>query len=323
LKRLNIHRDPLLVADMFDIVARAAGEYGCEVWATPWLHGWHLGACPLQRSHISILKRCLGVKASTSSLATLFECGKYPMQVGWLVRCCKFWNKLRQSNNQLIRDTFLANVHYGMSSDNCLWCSELHMGLSFVCPDINWRSQIAGQHPIDINMITAAAEAKFRTSLADYTGDPTAPECEHRKHCCYSRWMHTPGNEGLSPPAYLWASCSYRHKQSVARFRLNNAPIRVNTDPNIPFSARTCRRCEAAEVDNEVHALFNCSYLADVRESYEFLFLDCSDIGVFMQAGYNPDTAPVFVNCIHKMMSKLECASAPSSASHRRNAGQM
>ena len=109
LKRLSIHRDPLLVADMFDIVARAAGEYGCEVWATPWLDNWHEGEygcevwatpwldnwqdCPLQRSHISILKRCLGVKASTSSLAALFECGKYPMQVGWLVRCCKFWNK--------------------------------------------------------------------------------------------------------------------------------------------------------------------------------------------------------------------------------------
>ena len=59
LKRLSIHRDPLLVADMLVIVARAAGEYGCEVWATPWLDKWHLHDCPLQRSHVSILKRCL------------------------------------------------------------------------------------------------------------------------------------------------------------------------------------------------------------------------------------------------------------------------
>ena len=324
LKRLSIHRDPLLVADMFDIVARAAGEYGCEVWATPWLDNWHLHDCPLQRSHISILKRCLGVKASTSSLAALFECGKYPMQVAWLVRCCKFWNKLLKSSNNLVRDAIVANTHYGLAGAGHLWCTELCKGLSFACPDTNWREHLAGQHPIDTNTILAAAEAKFRTAMADYSGDPCAPECEHRKHCCYKRWMFAPPcNEVLSPPAYLRAACSYSQKRSVARFRLSNAPIRVNTEPNTPFCERTCRRCMAADVDNEAHTLLHCTYLADVRESYQYLFLDCNDIAEFMQAGYNPDTAPDFVKCIHKIMTKLEIAPASSSASHRLTAGQM
>ena len=48
----------------------------------------------------------------------------------------------------------------------------------------------------------------------------------------------------------------------------------------------------AADVDNEAHTLLHCTYLADVRESYQYLFLDCNDIAEFMQAGYNHDTAP-------------------------------
>jgi hypothetical protein len=63
--------------------------------------------------------------------------------------------------------------------------------------------------------------------------------------------------------------------------------------------------------------------LADVRESYQYLFLDCSDITEFMQAGYNPDTAPDFVKCIQKIITKLEAAPSSSSASHRLMAGQM
>jgi hypothetical protein len=62
LRRVHAHKDPLLVADMFDIVARAAADYGCEVWATPWLNDWHLTSCALQRAHASILKRSLGLK---------------------------------------------------------------------------------------------------------------------------------------------------------------------------------------------------------------------------------------------------------------------
>ena len=131
----------------------------------------------------------------------------------------------------------------------------------------------------------------------------------HAMRCCHS-------------PAYLRAACSYSQKRSVARFILSNAPIRVNTEPNTPFCERTCRRCMAADVDNEAHTLLHCTYLADVRESYQYLFLDCNDIAEFMQAGYNPDTAPDFVKCIHKVMTKLEHPPPPS-ASHQLTAGKM
>ncbi len=32
---------PVLMADLFDTITAAAGSYGCEVWSTPFLAGWH------------------------------------------------------------------------------------------------------------------------------------------------------------------------------------------------------------------------------------------------------------------------------------------
>jgi hypothetical protein len=44
-RRLNdmqCPKDPVLVADLFDTITAAAGSYGCEIWSTPFLAGWHL-----------------------------------------------------------------------------------------------------------------------------------------------------------------------------------------------------------------------------------------------------------------------------------------
>jgi hypothetical protein len=61
-------------------------------------HRWVIGAvhkCELQKFHCcSTLHRCLGVSKGTASLSVLAECGKYPLQIHWLTRTAKYWNKL-------------------------------------------------------------------------------------------------------------------------------------------------------------------------------------------------------------------------------------
>jgi hypothetical protein len=173
--RLKAHKDPTLVADMFDIVARAAGDYGCEIWGTPWLDNWHLHDCALQRYHISILKRSLGVKVATSSLATLFEHGKQPMQVGWLTRCCKYWNKLKlaASSHSLLKDAIQANIHFGLIGGCTNWASELCKGLEFASPlepGDTWCQRLCAHTHIDIHKVKQAAESKFCSSFAAFDG---------------------------------------------------------------------------------------------------------------------------------------------------------
>ena len=94
MNELNAPRDPALIAGLFDTISAASGSYGCEIWGTPFIKGWHLRDCTLQRYQCSVYKHALGVRRSTSNLLVLFEMGRYPMQISWLHRTINYWNQL-------------------------------------------------------------------------------------------------------------------------------------------------------------------------------------------------------------------------------------
>jgi hypothetical protein len=59
LKVMKFPKDPALVPDIFDTITAAAGSYGCEIWSTPFLAGWHLLDCPLQRYQAALVRASL------------------------------------------------------------------------------------------------------------------------------------------------------------------------------------------------------------------------------------------------------------------------
>ncbi len=128
MKQLGLHQEVMLMTDLFDIAAKSAGDYGCEIWSTPWLGDWCLHKCDLQilKFHCNTLvRRCLGVSKGTASLlSVLAECGKYPLQIHWLTRTAKYWNKLvtMQANITLLTEAFSCmcdNLHLGLVLDAC------------------------------------------------------------------------------------------------------------------------------------------------------------------------------------------------------------
>ena len=325
LRQMHSHREPTLTADLFDSISRAAGDYGCEVWSTPWLNGWHLHDCSLQRYHTSILKRCLGVKMQTSNLLTLFECGKYPLQVHWLVRVVKYWNKLvtKAAGSDLLTETLKANVHLGINEGCSCWSKELAQGLHLAAPQQDWQAHLSGLKQIDCKAIEEAIKSGFRNTIDQFVHDPKDPQCEHRSHCCYNQWMFaTTERDKLQAPAYLTLPCSSRLKTSAARFRLNNAPIRCNVDHGLGYSDRICTRCNNNQVDNEYHVLFECAGLADVRNhtSVDTSLGGCTSMHEFMQAAYQFERASSFVSYVGSIMSWIEEGSHRHTGS---NAGQM
>ncbi len=92
------------MADLFDSITAGAGSYGCEIWSTPFLAGWHLRDCTLQRYQAAVYKQALKVPRSTSNMLVFMEMGRYPMQIQWLQRTLSYWNKLvaNKANRELI-----------------------------------------------------------------------------------------------------------------------------------------------------------------------------------------------------------------------------
>jgi hypothetical protein len=317
LHQLHIERDPLLTADLFDIITSAAGSYGCEVWCTHFLSADWLSGCSLQSYQATTYKRCLGVKRSSSSLATYFECGRYPIQVHWLYRTVKYWNKLvkRAADSDLLDRVLHANIQAGITTGRVShnWASELMQGLHHVMPDTPWRAHMQQQLPIDANAVRAAAQHKFENSLNAYNQDPALPSCTHRHHNCYHNWMHIPQQHSkLTAPQYLYAEGKAAHKQAAARVRLCNAPTRVNTDHQLDYNSRSCTRCNRGPVDHELHYLLKCPVFTDIRRRHTSLFRGRSrSVNGFMSCAYDPSHAAEFSSCMFDFENRVMELNAP------------
>ena len=323
LRQMHMARDPTLIADLFDIITGPAGSYGCEVWGTPYLNAWHTHDCILQRYQASVYKHALGVKRCTSNLLAFFESGKYPMQLQWLSRTVKYWNKLvgNKASSDLLMCTITNNVQHSIADGHLGWSNDLLAGLLFVAPDHDWKADMLALKPImDPKSIVERGKGMFCQSIKDFDYDPTDPACTTRQRSTYYSymlarpWQANPADDRLQTPAYLHRQASVRKKQAVAKYRLGGAPIRANIEHAQPYLERICQRCVPGNVaippsvDNEPHMLFDCSHskLMTARSHHHQLFEGVSGVHKFMEAAYNPNVAGQLIECISDMMKGLE-----------------
>ena len=176
---------------------------------------------------------------------------------------------------------------------------------------------------MQLSKLSKASFVPASVVTSDYNQNPSEPQCDHRAHCCYNQWMQAGPTccDQLQPPAYLSLRCPAWLKSSVAKFRLNNAPIRCNIDHQINYQDRICTRCTSNQVDNEHHVLFECSSVAHIRAQPHArdLLAGCNNVHELMQAAYHAERASKLVNYISSIMDHLDNARHHTGS----NAGQM
>ncbi len=81
----------------------------------PFLAGWHLRDCTLQRFQATVYKQTLKLPRSTSNLLVFLKMGRYPMQIQWLQRTLSCWNKLvaNKANSKLLHLYWLLRCTKG------------------------------------------------------------------------------------------------------------------------------------------------------------------------------------------------------------------
>jgi hypothetical protein len=101
---------------------------------------WALGTCWLASANCradqaAVYKQCLGVLRCTPNLLVFFEMGRNPLQIQWLARTLRYWNKLAGlSPRSLLGGTFVADVAAGLGcSRTNVWAAELRVRCPAVC----------------------------------------------------------------------------------------------------------------------------------------------------------------------------------------------
>jgi hypothetical protein len=316
LKELRIPYDPMVVTGLFAATTAATGSYGCEVWSTRYLGDWNLHAnqCKLQSYQAAVYKHSLGVPRSTANLLTFFEVGRYPMQIQWLARTLRYWNKLAElseKGSSLLADAFVANVAVGLGYGHTKnWAAELRSALQFVCPDPSWTAHMLQCKTIEVEPIVAAAQQAFCNLLHTYTDAPDADACCKRHFCKYANHMMLGGrgaeHDRLPSPAYIAALVPLAHKQALARLRLSSAPIQTNMQRSVPYSQRWCiRGCDHA-LDSEQHLLFECAAVEDVRTLFwGKLGLADHDLSSLMDRVYNSDQIETMMDFNYRILGAI------------------
>ena len=309
LKELNAPKDPALIAELFESITSASGSYGCEIWGTAFLQGWHLRDCTLQRYQCSVYKHALGVRRSTSNLTVLFEMGRYPLQINWLQRTIRYWNKLvaDKAHSKLLSGCLANNVWSGLHEGHACWTRELLEGLAFVAPEKDWYEHMAQFLPIEsAKSIAQLAKRKFADSVLQFDDDPMEPDCPHRQHNSYTHWMYQQPADGLlRTPAYVGHDMPLQQKHDVARCRLGAAHVRVHTDHNIPYHQRTCTRCSSGAVDSLHHLLCECGHadLHALRQIQQHAVQDSLlSVEKLMALAYEDSEVESLASYIHNVM---------------------
>ena len=87
---------PKTVCQLFDAFVGSTLSYASEVWG-------NTKSKEVERIHLKFCKQLLHVKTSTCNMAVYGELGRYPLYVNRYTRMIKYWCKIIQSDNIIIR----------------------------------------------------------------------------------------------------------------------------------------------------------------------------------------------------------------------------
>ena len=128
---------PETLFKLFDKIVDPVLCYGAEVW------GYEKHE-RIERIHTKFCKRVLGVSYSTSNVAVLGDCGRYPLFISYFTKCINFWLKLLNiDNNRLTKKCYLLSKNLDANGRQT-WCSKIRLLLCRYGFNIIWQNQGVG-----------------------------------------------------------------------------------------------------------------------------------------------------------------------------------
>ena len=87
---------PKTLCQLFDAFVSPILNYSCEIWG-------YSKSKKVERSHLKFCKRILKVKLNTCNASVYDELGRYPLYIHRFLRIIKFWLKLVNADNMILK----------------------------------------------------------------------------------------------------------------------------------------------------------------------------------------------------------------------------
>ena len=209
-------------------------SYGCEIW------GFHK-ANDVEKIHTMFCKNVLGVRKSTCNSLVYFELGRFPLYITRKLRILKYWMKLKNSDNCILRSCLEDREILNDSWINDVRMELNHLGLGY----------IFNENTID----------KFTLKLLEqrfYDLYKQEMFSAIRRSTRGEYYQYIADNFGLQ--FYLSKSMNETHRKIITRFRLSshNLNVEYGRYRNELRSNRICTLCNLNDIEDEFHFILKC-----------------------------------------------------------------
>lgn len=242
---------PKILCQLFDSFVGSVLAYGSEIWGFS-------KSKEIERIHLKFCKRLLGVRLTTSSNAVYGELGRYPLYISRYVRIIKYWIKIANSGNILIKSVYNQGVNDCEAGYNN-WVANVknllnNFGFGYVFNNLN---------QLDIK----AFPYIFKQRLIDnfiqhwHVSIGNSPVLETYKHL----------KSSLDYESYL-DQLPHSLRCSLSRIRVSSHSLRIQTGRfarnRIERNERVCLCCGSGDVEDEFHFICVCPRFNDQRKKY-------------------------------------------------------
>jgi len=237
---------------LFDSLVVPIITYGCEVW------GIYKNS-EVDKIHLKFCKYILGVRQQTSNAAVLGELGRFPLSIICKERSLKFWCKIINSPNSLIRSMYDKNITDNMfvnTNIKLCWTKAIkdlidNLGFSYV---LHEHVNITDHYP------------KLKQRLRDQYVQSWNDMINSQSKLYY----YVKFKKDYTFEKYLECVDNDCHRKALTRFRLSAHSLEIETGRynNIPRENRKCKLCNSNMVETEYHFLCICTLYQDLRIKY-------------------------------------------------------
>ena len=258
-QQLRIHGSNLR-CKMFDTLVKPILCYGCEIWS---VLGCKSAIADLERVPIGFLKILLGVQIHTSTLHVLAKFGRYPLKIAWQAQAAKYSSCLESmDDNRTLKQAFVADRRLPKQK--------------------SWSFQLEAQlRPVSVNVPTTDGHShcSFSIQSAQLSSSTSSRAATYRDV-----------KVGYGCEPYMQQSNNRHLRRIVAQFRTGSHWLNIETGRHkkVDRLGRICPMCvskitnpdvlafdpdeDAPDLEDEHHAIFECSAYATTRQMCSDLF---------------------------------------------------
>ena len=251
---------------LFDHTIKPILLYGSEIWgqfppnklhSKGDLYFSQLCKDSIEKSHIKFCKYILQVSKRATNIAVMGELGRYPLYLEVLLNMVKYWFRLSEQTDSLIKEAFEESKNMFNKNKDC-WYGSIKSIFEYL--EINPQSIL--------NLKTCPNTylmKKLKVKYEKIWGDLLKDDKLHKHHGNKLRTYRLFKNNLCLEKYLMLENCKSTNELTKFRISAHDLEIEKGRYYNIPPDKRYCKLCKNDAVEDEIHFLLQCPKLETER----------------------------------------------------------